>query len=43
MKILANKEIKNSISFAFTGFGGYISLSRGFCYGCHIAGFLCYC
>ncbi len=30
MKILANKEIKKSISFAFTGFWGYISLSRGF-------------
>lgn len=30
MKILANKEIKNLFHFAFTGFWGYISLSRGF-------------
>lgn len=30
MKILANKRNQKSISFAFTGFGGYIFLSRGF-------------
>lgn len=42
MKILANKEIKNLFLSLSLVLGVTFLLAEVF-YGCHIAGFLCYC